>query len=242
MLKSTAQAARASQWIENKLKRSITKNMMYPACSDMKLPAVIPFDSPDVARPLPRAKSEAGGAPARVARSGLSTIATYAHGNNRSLRAAMVFVEPASALCVAVAGEEVDALLAKGHAGAHILAALGGDRTAKQPPTNLAALRATAEVPTRMQAALVHAWLLTAACGRCTCSWNDHTVFFCRCWHRRARPSSITALLRTQRMPRLAYCRTKRCVWLPRGIKLMSDWVQCACVICASPGRLEVWS
>lgn len=63
MLKSTAQAARASQWIENKLKRSITKNMMYPACSDMKLPAVIPFDSPDVARPLPRAKSEAGGAP-----------------------------------------------------------------------------------------------------------------------------------------------------------------------------------
>jgi hypothetical protein len=65
MLKSTAQAARASQWIENKLKRSITKNMMYPACSDMKLPAVIPFDSPDVARPLPRAKSEAGGAPAQ---------------------------------------------------------------------------------------------------------------------------------------------------------------------------------
>lgn len=54
-------------------------------------------------------------------------------------------------------GEEVDALLAKGQAGAHILAALGGDRTAKQPPTNLAALRATAEVPTRMHAVVAHA-------------------------------------------------------------------------------------
>ena len=57
-------------------------------------------------------------------------------------------------------------MLAKGQAGAHILAALGGDRTAKQPPTNLAALRATAEVPTRMQAVLVHAWLLIS--GMCT--------------------------------------------------------------------------
>lgn len=102
MLKSTAQAARASQWIENKLKRSIEKNMMYPACSDMRLPGLIPYDSPDVARPLPKAKPEAG--------------------------------------------EEVEALLATGQAGAHILAALAGDRASRQPPTNLAALRATAEV------------------------------------------------------------------------------------------------
>lgn len=40
----------------------------------------------------------------------------------------------------------MEALLASGQAGAHILAALAGDRASRQPPTNLAALRATAEV------------------------------------------------------------------------------------------------
>ncbi len=65
MLKSTAQAARASQWIENKLKRSITKNMMYPACSDMRLPGLIPFDSPHVDRPLSKGVPDAGAPPLR---------------------------------------------------------------------------------------------------------------------------------------------------------------------------------
>ena len=60
---------------------------------------------------------------------------------------------PLRLLCATFVGEEVDALLAKGQAGAHILAALGGDRGPRQPPTNLAALRATAEVPTTVSAA-----------------------------------------------------------------------------------------
>lgn len=79
MLKSTAQAARASQWIENKLKRSITKNMMYPACSDMRLPGLIPYDSPDVARPLPKAKPEAGAAPAPLLVIGMTSCWTASH-------------------------------------------------------------------------------------------------------------------------------------------------------------------
>jgi hypothetical protein len=129
----------------------------------------------------------------------------------------MIVVESASALSVAVAGEEVDALLAKGQAGAHILAALGGDRTAKQPPTNLAALRATAEVATRMQAAVAHEWLLTMAYGRQLCGWCDHTVSLCRCWHRRRHQSSGAALVHRQMMQRLAHCPVRRCVWLPCG-------------------------
>lgn len=40
----------------------------------------------------------------------------------------------------------MEALLAAGQAGGHILGGvLGADRSSKQPPTNLAALRATAE-------------------------------------------------------------------------------------------------
>ncbi len=63
MLKSTTQAMRASQWIESKLKRSITKNMMYPACSDMRLPMLIPWGHADLDRPLPRPKSGMGAPP-----------------------------------------------------------------------------------------------------------------------------------------------------------------------------------
>ena len=41
-------------------------------------------------------------------------------------------------------------------------------------------------------------------------------------------------------MQRLAHCPVRRCVWLPCGIMLMSDWVKCPCVICASLGSLEL--
>jgi hypothetical protein len=144
----------------------------------------------------------------------------------------VIAAEPVSALFVAVAGEEVDALLAKGQAGAHILAALGGDRTAKQPPTNLAALRATAEVPTSMQAAVLHAWLLIA---HVACAIAAEMTTLCL-----SADAGIAGVIRARSQP---WCTGRRCSAWPTapsgGVfgypvasdKLMSDWVKCACVI-----------
>lgn len=60
MLKSTTQAMRASQWIETKLKRGMTKSMMYPACNDLRLPLLMPWGHPQVSTPMTHPTSGVG--------------------------------------------------------------------------------------------------------------------------------------------------------------------------------------
>ena len=44
MLKYVAQAGRVSQWIAAKLQSSIAKNMLFPSCSDIRLPHLMAAD------------------------------------------------------------------------------------------------------------------------------------------------------------------------------------------------------
>ena len=53
MLKYVAQAGRVSQFIASKLQSSIAKNMLFPSCSDIKLPHLLPSDDPAAAMALP---------------------------------------------------------------------------------------------------------------------------------------------------------------------------------------------
>ncbi|KAK9815183.1 hypothetical protein WJX73_010239 [Symbiochloris irregularis] len=53
MLKYVAQAGRVSQFIASKLQSSITKNMLFPSSSDIKLPHLLPADDPAAALALP---------------------------------------------------------------------------------------------------------------------------------------------------------------------------------------------
>ena len=53
MLKYVAQAGRVSQFIASKLQSSIAKNMLFPSCSDLKLPHLLPADDPAAALALP---------------------------------------------------------------------------------------------------------------------------------------------------------------------------------------------
>ena len=61
MLKYVAQAGRVSQFIAAKLQSSITKNMLFPSCSDLKLPHMLPADDPAAALALPSFLSAIGG-------------------------------------------------------------------------------------------------------------------------------------------------------------------------------------
>lgn len=63
MLKSTTQALRASRWIQARLKRSITRNLVFPACSDVRLPGLMALGHPHLDRPLPQPKSGVGAPP-----------------------------------------------------------------------------------------------------------------------------------------------------------------------------------
>ncbi len=63
MLKSTTQALRASRWIQARLKRSITRNLVFPACSDVRLPGLMALGHPHLDRPLPQLKSGVGAPP-----------------------------------------------------------------------------------------------------------------------------------------------------------------------------------
>ena len=53
MLKYVAQAGRVSQFIASKLQSSIAKNMLFPSCSDIKLPHLLPADDSAAALALP---------------------------------------------------------------------------------------------------------------------------------------------------------------------------------------------
>ena len=53
MLKYVAQAGRVSQFIASKLQSSIIKNMLFPSCSDIKLPHLLPADDPGAGLALP---------------------------------------------------------------------------------------------------------------------------------------------------------------------------------------------
>ena len=46
MLKYVAQAGRVSQWIASKLQSSVAKNMLFPSCSDIRLPHLMAADDP----------------------------------------------------------------------------------------------------------------------------------------------------------------------------------------------------
>lgn len=63
MPKSTTQALRASRWIQARLKRSITRNLVFPACSDVRLPGLMALGHPHLDRPLPQPKSGVGAPP-----------------------------------------------------------------------------------------------------------------------------------------------------------------------------------
>ncbi len=43
---------RVSQWIVAKLQRGIAKNLVFPSCSDLRLPLLLPVDHADAAAPL----------------------------------------------------------------------------------------------------------------------------------------------------------------------------------------------
>ena len=47
MLKYVAQAGRVSQWIASKLQSSVAKNMLFPSCSDIRLPHLMAADHPE---------------------------------------------------------------------------------------------------------------------------------------------------------------------------------------------------
>ena len=49
LLKYSYQAGRVSQWIASKLQSSMTKNMVFPSCSDIPLPFLMGVDHPKVA-------------------------------------------------------------------------------------------------------------------------------------------------------------------------------------------------
>ena len=49
LLKYSYQAGRVSQWIASKLQSSMTKNMVFPSCSDIPLPFLMAVDHPQVA-------------------------------------------------------------------------------------------------------------------------------------------------------------------------------------------------